>query len=57
MGDRRGMYRVLVGRLWGMDPFGRTDERIILKWTLNKWDGEAWTGLIWPSRGTGGRHL
>jgi hypothetical protein len=23
------------------------DGRIILKWILKKWDGEAWTGLLW----------
>jgi len=32
------------------------DGRIILKCILKKWDGEAWTGLIWLRRGTGGRH-
>jgi hypothetical protein len=30
------------------------DGRIILKWILKKWDGEAWTGLIWLRIGTGG---
>jgi hypothetical protein len=30
--------------------------RIILKWILKKWDGEALTGLIWLRIGTrGGR--
>jgi hypothetical protein len=28
------------------------DGRIILKWTLYKWDGEAWTGSIWHRTGT-----
>ena len=23
------------------------DWRIILKWILKKWDGEAWAGLTW----------
>jgi hypothetical protein len=31
--------------------------RIILKWILKKWDGEAWTGLIWLRVGTGGGYL
>jgi hypothetical protein len=28
--------------------------RIILKWFFKKWDGEAWTGMMWLSIGTGG---
>jgi len=23
------------------------DERVIWKWLLKRWDGTAWTGLIW----------
>jgi hypothetical protein len=23
------------------------DWRIILRWIFKKWDGEAWTGLLW----------
>jgi len=30
---------------------------ILLKWIFRKWDGEARTGLIWLSIGTGGGHL
>jgi hypothetical protein len=30
------------------------DGRIILKWICKKWDGGAWTGLIWLRIGTGG---
>ena len=30
------------------------DGRIILKWMLGKWDGEAWAGLIWLRIGIGG---
>jgi hypothetical protein len=33
------------------------DERIILRWIFRKWDGGTWTGLIWLSIGTGGKHL
>jgi hypothetical protein len=30
------------------------DGRIILKWILQKWDGDAWTGSILLKTGTGG---
>jgi hypothetical protein len=30
------------------------DGRIIIKWIFKKWDGEAWTGLIWLRIETGG---
>jgi hypothetical protein len=30
------------------------DRKIILKWTFKKWDGEAWTALLWFRIGTGG---
>jgi hypothetical protein len=33
------------------------DGRITLKWMFKKWDGGAWTGLIWLRIGTGGRLL
>jgi hypothetical protein len=29
-----------------------THGRMIFKWTLNKYDGSVWTGLIWLSIGT-----
>jgi hypothetical protein len=29
------------------------DKIIILKWIFNKWDGGAWTGLIWLRIGRG----
>jgi hypothetical protein len=28
------------------------DGRIILKWFYQKWDGEAWAGLLWLRMGT-----
>jgi hypothetical protein len=31
--------------------------RIILKCAFKKWDGEAWTGLLWLRIGTSGRRL
>jgi hypothetical protein len=30
------------------------DGRIIFEWIFKKWDGEAWTGLIWLRIETGG---
>jgi hypothetical protein len=46
MGEKRGAYRILVGRPEGRRPLGRPRCRwgIILKWTFKKWDG-ARTGL------------
>jgi hypothetical protein len=51
MGDRKGAYRVLVGKYEGKRPFGR---RIILKSIFKKEDDRAWTGLTWLRIGTGG---
>jgi hypothetical protein len=33
------------------------DGRIILQWTVGKYYGKLWTGLIWSRIGTGGRLL
>jgi len=30
------------------------DGKVILKQIFRKWDGEAWTGLLWLRIGTGG---
>jgi hypothetical protein len=30
---------------------------LLLKWILKKWDDEAWTGLIWLRKETGGELL
>jgi hypothetical protein len=55
MRERRGAYRILVGRPEGRRPRGRPrrNGRIILKWIFMKGKG-AWTGLIWLRIGTGG---
>jgi len=50
MEDRRGAYGDVVG-------IPSVDGKAILKWIFHKWDREAWTGLIWPRKGTGGRRL
>jgi len=49
MGERRGVYMVLVGKPEGKnhskDP--GLDGITILRWIFRKWNGgEAWTGLI-----------
>jgi hypothetical protein len=33
------------------------DGKIILRWIFRKWDGWAWTRLIWFRIGTCGGHL
>jgi len=62
MGERRGVYRVLVGKLGGNRPLARPRH----KWDHNMkidlqemgWgEGGAWTGLIWLRIRIGGRHL
>jgi hypothetical protein len=59
MGERRCAYRIFVGRPEGRRPLGRPRcrLRIILKWISKKWDGGAWTGLIWLKKRTGGTLL
>jgi hypothetical protein len=58
MGERRGAYKILVGRPEGSRPFRRPRRR----WEDNiKMDQElgwgAWTGLSWLRIWTGGRLL
>jgi len=59
MGERGGVYGVLVGKPEGKRPFGRPRHRWedILRWVFRKWDVGVWTGSIWLSTGTDGRHL
>ena len=49
MGDRRGIYRVLVGKPEGKRPFGRPrfrwEDKINMDLQEVGW--EAWTGLMW----------
>jgi len=54
MGERRGVYRVLVGKPEGKGPLGRPMHR----WEdLQEVGVRVWTASIWLWIGTGGRHL
>jgi len=46
---------VLSGKLEGKGPLGRPRQKWEdkIKWIFKKWDGQAWTGLIWLKTGTG----
>jgi hypothetical protein len=59
MGERRGVYRVLVGKSEGKRPLGDPggEGRIILRWIFRKWDVELWMGSNWLRIGKGGGHL
>jgi hypothetical protein len=54
-GERRGEYRVLVGKLEGKRTLGRPRRirRIILRRIVRR----VWTGSSWLRTGTGGGHL
>jgi hypothetical protein len=59
MGERRGVYRVLVGNLrerYHLEHPG-VNGRIILRWIFRKWEMWAWIGSSWLRKGTGGGHL
>jgi hypothetical protein len=40
MGERRGIFRILVGKPEGKRPLGRPrlDGRIIIRWIFSKWN-------------------
>ena len=59
MGERRGVYRVLVGKSEGKNHLGDpgVDGRIKLRWIFRKWDVGVWTGSSWLRIWTGGGHL
>jgi hypothetical protein len=59
MGERRGVYRVLVGKPERKRPFWDTGlyGRIILTWVFRKLDVGVWTGSSWLRIGRGGGHL
>ena len=59
MGEGRGVYRVLVGKLEGRHHWGDPDAdgSIILRWIFRKWEGVVGTGWSWLRIGTGGGNL
>jgi len=59
MGERRVVYRVLVGKLEGNNHFGDpfVDGRIILRWIFRKWDVGVRTRSSWLRIETGGGYL
>jgi len=59
MGERKGVYRVLVGKPEGKRPRGRLRLRWenIIKKELQEVRCGVWTGSNWLRIGTGGGHL
>jgi hypothetical protein len=59
MGERRGSYRVLVGKPERRRPLGRPRRRWEdnIKMDLREVRWGAWTGSIWLRIGTGGELL
>jgi len=59
MGERRGLYRVLVGKPEGNKPLGRPRHRWEdnIKMDLQEKGCGAWSESIWLRKGTGGRQL
>ena len=49
MGEKRGVYRVLLGKPEGKSHLSDpgVDGRIILRWIFRKWDVRVWTGSSW----------
>jgi len=55
IGERKGAYRVLVGKPEGKRTLGRPmNRRDNIKMDLQEVGCEAWTGLMWIRIGTGG---
>ena len=56
MGERRGVYRVLVRERDHLGDPG-LGGMIILRWIFRKWGVGVWTGSSWLRIGTGEEHL
>jgi hypothetical protein len=59
MGEKRNIYRLLVGKPEGKRPLGRPRRRRVdnIRMILERWDGVMWTGLVWLRIITGGELL
>ena len=59
MGESRGVYRVLVGKLERKRPLGRSRHRLKdnIKMDIRKWNVRVRTGSMWLRTGTSGGHL
>ena len=59
MGEKRGVFRVLVWKPEGKRPLGRPRRRWEdnIKMDLQEWDVGVWTGSSWFRIGTGGEML
>jgi hypothetical protein len=59
MGERRGVYMILVGNLKKIVHLGYPgiEGRIILRWMYRKWYMSVWTGSRWLRIGTVSRFL
>ena len=57
MGERRGVYRVLVGKPEGKRPFVRPRCGWKDNFKMGIGDVGIWTGSSWLRIGTGGGHL
>jgi hypothetical protein len=55
-GDKKNVYRILVGKLEGKRPLGRLRRGWVdnIKTDLRDIDGVVWIGLIWLRIGTSG---
>jgi hypothetical protein len=59
VGERRGVYRVLVGKPEGMRQLGRPRRRweANIRGIFRKWDVGVWIRLSWLRIETGDGHL
>jgi len=58
-GERKGIYKVLLGKPEGKRPHGRPRCRWEddIRWIFRKWNLGVWTGSSWLSIGTSSGHF